>query len=120
MFLHAKHAAGQGYNDTAIHSSDTDVLVLAMFYQDQIQSRILVISGAKVLQNVMGIRFYLVIGRFISVRHCQACTLLQGVTVQVLFVEREKLQLLKMDVELCNTMQKVGESFDIAPDLYSE
>ena len=39
MFLHAKHAAGQGHNDIAIHSSDTDVLVLAMFYQVQIQPR---------------------------------------------------------------------------------
>ena len=40
MFLHAKHDASQGHNDIAIHSSGTDVLVLAIFYQDQIQSRI--------------------------------------------------------------------------------
>ena len=34
--------------------------------------------------------------------------------------KRKAFQLLKMDVELCNTMQKVGESFDISPDLYNE
>ena len=51
MFLHAKHAADQGHDDIAIHSSDTDVLVLAMFYQDQKHSEILVISGTKAQKN---------------------------------------------------------------------
>ena len=90
MFLHAKHAADQGHDDIAIHSSDIYVPVLAMFYRDHIQSRIMVISGTKLRQNILDIRKLLVIGGLISVRHCQECTLLRGATPQVLFVERER------------------------------
>ena len=47
MFLHAKHAAEHGYRDIIIRSSDTDVEVLALYYQQKIDGRLLVVRGLR-------------------------------------------------------------------------
>ncbi|CAC5360780.1 unnamed protein product [Mytilus coruscus] len=45
MFLHAKHAADKGYDSIVIKSSDTDVEVLACYFQNCISSNIIILTG---------------------------------------------------------------------------
>ena len=47
MFLHAAHATEQGFSDIVIKSSDTDIEVLAMYYQKKLASRLIVVSGTR-------------------------------------------------------------------------
>ena len=42
MFLHAKHVADKGYDSIGIKSSDTDVEVLACYFQNYISSNIII------------------------------------------------------------------------------
>ncbi|CAC5416585.1 unnamed protein product [Mytilus coruscus] len=45
MFLHAKHAADKSFDSIVIKSSDTDVEVLACYFQNCISSNIIILTG---------------------------------------------------------------------------
>ena len=56
MFLHAEHASQNGHLRIAITSSDTDVEVLACYYQAVISADIILISGTSRRSRIVSIR----------------------------------------------------------------
>jgi len=56
MFLHAEHASQNGHQCIAIKSSDTDVEVLACYYQAVISADIILISGTSRRSRIVSIR----------------------------------------------------------------
>ena len=56
MFLQANHASQNGHQHIAIRSSDTDVEVLACYYQAVIAADITLISGTKSRSHIVSIR----------------------------------------------------------------
>ncbi|CAH3031303.1 unnamed protein product, partial [Pocillopora meandrina] len=56
MFLHAEHASQNGHQRIAIKSSDTDVEVLACYYQAVISADIILISGTSRRSRIVSIR----------------------------------------------------------------
>ena len=56
MFLHAEHATQNGNQRIAIKSSDTDVEVLACYYQAVISADIILISGTSRRSRIVSIR----------------------------------------------------------------
>ena len=56
MLLHANHASQNGHQHIAIRSSDTDVEVLACYYQAVIAADITLISGTKSRSGILSIR----------------------------------------------------------------
>ena len=56
MLLHANHASQNGHQHIAIRSSDTDVEVLACYYQAVIAADITLISGTKSRSRIVSIR----------------------------------------------------------------
>ena len=55
-FLHAEHASQNGHQCIAIKSSDTDVEVLACYYQAAISADIILISGTSRRSRIVSIR----------------------------------------------------------------
>ena len=56
MLLHSNHASQNGHQHIAIRSSDTDVEVLACYYQAVITADITLISGTKRISRIVSIR----------------------------------------------------------------
>ena len=56
MLLHSNHASQNGHQHIAIRSSDTDVEVLACYYQAVIATDIPLISGTKRRSRIVSIR----------------------------------------------------------------
>ena len=56
MLLHSNHASQNGHQHIAIRSSDTDVEVLACYYQAVIAADITLISGTKRISRIVSIR----------------------------------------------------------------
>ncbi len=55
MSLHAKHAADQGHQTVVIKSPDTDVEVLACYFQSRISSKLIICSGTKQRSRLISI-----------------------------------------------------------------
>ena len=55
MFLHAKHVSDSGHNTIVIKSSDTDVEVLAVYYQSQIHAKLVLLAGTSIQRHIISI-----------------------------------------------------------------
>lgn len=55
MFLHAKHAASSGHTSIVIKSPDTDVFVLACYYQLSIDAKLFILTGTSARSRIVDI-----------------------------------------------------------------
>ena len=112
MFLHAEHASQNGHQCIAIKSSDTDIEVLACYYQAVTSADIILISGTSRRSRIVSIRrVYEKLGREI----CEILPSLHAVTgcdsVSAFCTKGKKkaLDIVQMNPALRQTLGSLGE-----------
>ena len=99
MFRHAEHASQNGHQCIAIKSSDTDVEVLACYYQAVISADIILISGTSKRSRIVSIR-----------RAClHAITGCDSVSGFCTKRKKKALNIVKMNPTLRQTLGSLGE-----------
>ena len=112
MFLHAEHASQNGHQRIAIKSSDTDVEVLACYYQAVISADIILISGTSRRSRIVSIRR---VGERLGREICEILPSLHAITgcdsVSAFSTKGKKkaLDVVPMNSALRQTLGSLGE-----------
>ena len=112
MFLHAEHASQNGHQRIAIKSSDTDVEVLACYYQAVISADIILISGTSRRSRIVSIRR---VGERLGREICEILPSLHAITgcdsVSAFSTKGKKkaLDVVQMNPALRQTFGSLGE-----------
>ena len=120
MFLHAKHAIGAGADSILIHSPDTDVVVLAVYFQSQMGVPLWVKTGTRKKPRFFDTR---AIATVIGVDICTALPGMHaftGTDSTSAFVGRGKsraFDIIQKDLDHCRTMGELGTNASVSEEL---
>ena len=120
IFLHANHATALGHSSILIKSSDKDVEVMALYFKWDIQARLYLLKGTKNKSRLIDIT---AIGDKLGNDICIAMPGLHAFTgsdTTSAFSGKGKvkpLRLIEKNQGHCETMKRIGNSFDIDQSL---
>ena len=121
LLLHANHMANSDFNKIIIWSPDTDVTILACFFQEVIPADILIYRTTKLRNTFVSVK---AISQSVGQNVCKALPGLHAITgcdTTSAFLGKGKkkgLSLIKEQPDLCQCMQTLGESFDVSDQLF--
>ena len=125
IFLHAKHIAEHGHAEhIVIKSPDTDVLVLAIYFQSQITIPLLInrqgsrrqwkYTSVKAICTKLGPEKSKALLGFHAFSGCDSTSFFSGKGKKTFF------KLLDTDHEFCSAMQRLGSKLKISSKLYDD
>ena len=123
LLFHAIHAAREGYQAVVIYSEDTDVFIMSLAFHDKIGASLFQKCGTKARRRVVDIT------KVAATFGIDVCRALVGVhaytgcdTVSA-FAGKGKakaLKLLSKNKEIQDTFFKLGQEWDLSPDLMNK
>ena len=120
LFLHAAHAAAEGYRSVVVNSDDTDVFVMSLAYDDKIEANLFVKCGTRSRVRILDVGK---IARSLGSNICQALIGLHAYTgcdTVSAFAGKGKLpalKLLRTNKDAYDTCVELGMDWDVSEQL---